>query len=75
MSMEYKAIAKGLGEKGIIKDDLRDELIQMAGYRNRMVHMYHMISDEELYDIITTELGDIKEFVSEIKKYIGSAHD
>ncbi|SHF59745.1 Protein of unknown function DUF86 [Caldanaerobius fijiensis DSM 17918] len=39
----------------------------MAGYRNRMVHMYHMISEEELYDIITTELGDIKEFVSEIK--------
>lgn len=58
-----------------IKDDLRDELIQMAGYRNRMVHMYHMISDEELYDIITTELDDIKEFVSEIKKYIGSVHD
>lgn len=75
MSMEYKAIARGLGEKGIIKDDLRDKLIQMAGYRNRMVHMYHMINDEELYDIITTELDDIKEFVSEIKKYIGSVHD
>jgi uncharacterized protein YutE (UPF0331/DUF86 family) len=70
ISAEYKSIARGLGDLQIIDLSLAEKLVQMAGYRNRMVHMYHIISDEELYEIITTELGDIESFVSGVKKYI-----
>lgn len=72
LSTEYKSIAKGLGEIGIIDKELSEKLIQMAGYRNRLVHLYNLISDEELYNIITSDLKDIEDFVSAINKYISS---
>lgn len=70
MSTEYKAIALGLGEKDIINKHLSQKLSQMAGYRNRLVHLYHMISQEELYDIITENLDDIRQFIKNIEKFI-----
>ncbi|MDI3529385.1 hypothetical protein BFT35_08735 [Thermoanaerobacterium thermosaccharolyticum] len=70
LSTEYKAIAKGLGEKGFVSSETSKNLVEMAGYRNRMVHLYNMVSEEELYSIITSELKDIEKFITEIKKNI-----
>ena len=70
LATEYKSIAKFLGDKGIISEGLSISLIEMAGYRNRLVHLYHLINDEELYDILQNDLSDIKRFISEIKSYI-----
>jgi len=70
LSTEYKSIAKGLGEKGIVNKNLSERLTRMAGYRNRLVHLYNLVSDEELYEIITSDLKDIEDFISAIKKYI-----
>lgn len=61
-----------MGEIGIINKELSEKLAQMAGYRNRLVHLYNLISDEELYNIITSDLKDIEDFVSAIKKYISN---
>lgn len=72
MALEYKGIAQGLGEKGIITYVLKDQLIKMAGYRNRLVHLYHQVSDEELYEIIKNNLNDIKQFKEEILNYISN---
>ena len=68
--IEYKAIAKGLGNIKIISSALAERLISIAGYRNRIVHYYHEITDEELYDIIHRDLGDIWEFTHAIDKFI-----
>jgi len=70
MATEYKAIARGLSEKKIISNDLAKSLAEMAGYRNRLVHLYHMIDNEELYGILHNDLGDIKVFLVEINDYI-----
>ncbi len=70
MAGEYKAIAQGLKEIGIIDEELREKLFQMAGYRNRLVHLYNVVSDEELYTVISTSLKDIEDFVSSIKEYL-----
>ena len=70
LSTEYKSIAKGLIEIGIVDKKLGETLIQMAGYRNRLVHMYNIISDEELYQVIQSNTKDIENFVSKIKKYL-----
>lgn len=56
---EYKEIADGLYEKKILTRKDADLLRQMAGYRNRMVHFYHEISAEELFDICTRHLDEI----------------
>lgn len=65
---EYEEIAEGLLEKKIIKKKERDLLRRMAGYRNRMVHFYHEITPEELYDICRHQLDDISNLLDAILK-------
>jgi len=68
--IEYKVIAKELGEKGVITKELSDVLYIMAGYRNRMVHFYREITPEELYHIIANNLIDFDSFIREIVAFI-----
>lgn len=68
--VEYKEIAKALGENGVVSKRLSEKLILMAGYRNRLIHFYHEVSDTELYVIVRDHLNDVEEFVKEIKDFI-----
>jgi uncharacterized protein YutE (UPF0331/DUF86 family) len=68
--IEYKAIAKELGEKGIVTKLLSDVLYVMAGYRNRMVHFYREVTPEELYQIVVNNLKDFESFSKEIVAFI-----
>lgn len=68
--LEYKEIAKELAQRKIISQDYLEVLIKIAGYRNRMVHFYKEISEEELYYIIKNNLSDIERFVVEISNFI-----
>ena len=70
LAQEYKGIAKGLGELKVVNQDLSKKLVQMAGYRNRLVHLYNLVTDEELYHIIKNDLGDIKDFIKCVSDYI-----
>ena len=70
LTHEYKDIARGLGEIGVISRPLMNKLMEMAGYRNRIVHFYHEITNEELYEILQNDLKDIEQFVKEIGKFI-----
>jgi uncharacterized protein YutE (UPF0331/DUF86 family) len=70
LAAEYKSIARGLTDLGIVDERLGQKLTQMAGYRNRFVHLYNLIGDEELYEIINSDLKDIEAFVSAVKKYL-----
>lgn len=68
--IEYKAIAKQIGERGVISKELSEVLYAMAGYRNRMVHFYREITPEELHDIIVKHLGDFDVFIKEIVSFL-----
>jgi len=70
--IEYKIIAKELGERGVITRELSEVLYVMAGYRNRMVHFYKEVTPEELYYIIVTNLKDFDRFATEIVAFIRS---
>jgi uncharacterized protein YutE (UPF0331/DUF86 family) len=70
LSTEYKGIAKGLGDKGIVPLELAGTLIDMAGYRNRLVHLYHLVQEDELYEILQTDLDDLRAFVREINVFL-----
>lgn len=70
--MEYKAIGRELAKKEIVSPLLSAKLVKMAGYRNRIVHLYHEITSEELYKIIRNNLDDIREFVKAIALFIES---
>ena len=68
--IEYKNIARELGEKGIVNKEYAGVLTKMAGYRNRMVHLYHEVRPEELYEILGRHLEDIESFNSEIVRFL-----
>jgi uncharacterized protein YutE (UPF0331/DUF86 family) len=73
--IEYRAIAKELGEKQVVTLELSDELSKMAGYRNRMVHFYKEVTPEELYDIVVNDLKDFERFAKEIVAFIKAYED
>jgi len=68
--VEYKEIARKLEEYGILSKSCSEKLVLMAGYRNRLVHFYHEVSDEELFRILQENLDDIEQFIKEIKRFI-----
>ena len=70
LAMEYKSIARGLGDKGIVSKEMSDTLVKIAGYRNRMVHLYDMVDEEEIYDIIQANLSDIRSFIREVRDFL-----
>jgi uncharacterized protein YutE (UPF0331/DUF86 family) len=67
---EYKEIAEKLHEKKVLSEKDRSLLRQMAGYRNRMVHFYHQVSRDELYEICTLHLDDISRLVDVLLQWI-----
>jgi uncharacterized protein YutE (UPF0331/DUF86 family) len=56
---EYKMIAEELERKAVLDKASAHRLRVLAGYRNRMVHFYHDITEEELYAICARELDDV----------------
>lgn len=70
--IEYKKIALELGEKGVVNKEYAKTLLKMAGYRNRMVHLYHEVTPQEIYTILKGHLSDIEHFISEIVRFIES---
>ncbi|MGH7573612.1 MAG: HepT-like ribonuclease domain-containing protein [Longimicrobiales bacterium] len=47
-------------------------LVQMAGYRNRMVHFYHRIEPPNCMKICAQELGDIDSVREALRTWIAS---
>ena len=67
---EYAEVAKQLGEVGVLDAAMAGKLIVMARYRNRMVHFYAEIADNELYRILSTQSKDVDDVVAAIKKWL-----
>ena len=67
---EYKEIASVLKDGGVFDDEACLLFQTLAGYRNRMVHFYNEISDEELFEICSCQLTDIPETAAVIRDWI-----
>ncbi len=70
---EYESIARGLGDLGVVDRAMSDTLVMMAGYRNRLVHLYHLVSDRGLLDIVSENLPDLTRFVAQVDDYLTCA--
>lgn len=67
---EYKQIAEELLKSGVLPKKEAESFRTLAGYRNRMVHFYDEISDQEIYGICTRDIGDIEYILEMIVKWI-----
>ncbi len=59
---EYAGCFTALEQAGLIPSDLSSRLQRMARFRNLLVHVYWKIDYGQVYDVITTRLGDLRAF-------------
>jgi uncharacterized protein YutE (UPF0331/DUF86 family) len=64
----YSDCFKMLGNRGIISKELSKKLINMAKFRNLLVHLYWKVNDEKIYEILQYELVDFDEFIEQIAR-------
>lgn len=57
---EYKEIGQKLGQTEIFSPSEVELLKILAGYRNRLVHFYHEIGEEEIFKICRDQLKDLE---------------
>lgn len=72
---EYKEIAQGLHERDVLTEKDANLMRTLAGYRNRLVHFYHEVSAEELYEICSTQLRDVEHLTNTLRKWFTEHSD
>ena len=68
---DYADTFKVMAERGAFDERFTATLTQMARFRNRIVHIYWEVDDDELYRILQSDLGDIREFLKRFGFFIG----
>lgn len=59
-----------LGEQGAFDKDFISDLREMAKFRNRLIHLYWEVDDEQLHDILQMRLDDFKRFLDDIALFL-----
>ena len=65
----YADIFLELHRLGILERDLADQLVKMAKFRNRLVHLYWEVDEDVIYQILQNNLGDLEKFQEKIVNY------
>ncbi len=64
---DYADTFKVLAEQGILQEDFVNNLRNMVKFRNRLVHIYWEIDNEQIYLILKNNLVDLKKLLAKIK--------
>lgn len=59
---DYREIILSLAEQNIIPRDFAEKNKTLANYRNRLVHLYWEVSEEEMHKVLNEHLSDIDKF-------------
>lgn len=66
----YRETIEMLALAGILPKEKLPTFINMVNFRNRAVHMYDKINDEEVYQIIEYNLSDFDDFIKSIIQFL-----
>jgi uncharacterized protein YutE (UPF0331/DUF86 family) len=64
---DYSDTFRVMAENSYISGDFTTTLVNMAKFRNRLVHRYWDVDTKYLHGILTANLGDIDRFLDEIR--------
>lgn len=67
---DYGDTFRVMGEVGALDTDFSEELTNMAKFRNRLVHLYWEVDDQQVYEILQNRLDDFKIFLNAIAKFL-----
>lgn len=59
---DYQDIIVELGRHGVVPVEFAERNKKLAGYRNRIVHLYWEVTPEELYAVSKEHLSDLNAF-------------
>jgi len=71
---DYGDTFRVMNEEGALKQDFADELVNMAKFRNRLVHIYLEVENKQVYGILQDSLDDFKKFIDSLSKFLGWQH-
>ena len=67
---DYADTFKALEEEGAFDAAFTEELVKMAKFRNRLVHLYWQVDDSRIYRILEENLGDLNKFLKMIAEFL-----
>jgi len=67
---DYTQIILSLADYNVLPKEFSQKIKGMAGYRNRIVHLYWKIEPKELLSVIKENLEDFEKFIEYIDKFI-----
>jgi uncharacterized protein YutE (UPF0331/DUF86 family) len=67
---DYGDTFRVMSEESALKPDFSDELVNMAKFRNRLVHLYWEVEDPLVYEILQTRLDDFKKLLDALSDFL-----
>jgi uncharacterized protein YutE (UPF0331/DUF86 family) len=67
---DYGDTFKVMTEEGALDPSFSEQLVKMAKFRNRLVHLYWEVDDSRVYTILEDHLGDLKKFLNAIALFL-----
>jgi len=67
---DYGDCFKLMAELGILENNFSDRLVQMAKFRNLLIHLYWEIDNERVYQILNKNLDDIEQFLNAVGSFL-----
>ncbi len=67
---DYGDCFRLMAELKILEESISNQLIQMAKFRNLLIHLYWEVDNERVYQILTNNLDDIDRFLINIGSFI-----
>ncbi|MDM7938849.1 MAG: DUF86 domain-containing protein [Methanothrix sp.] len=69
----YRETFDLLGRAGMISEELAEDLSDLAGFRNVLVHIYWDLNLDEIYGILQNDLKTMRLFREEVKELVRSS--
>ena len=66
----YADIFKEMNRLGVVDSSFLQRLLQMAKFRNRLVHLYWKIDQDTIYDFLQNNLDDFKLFQQKVVDFL-----
>ncbi len=68
---DYADTFKVMGEAGVFPEEFLRNLIHMARFRNRLVHLYWAVDKNEIHRILRDNLSDFEKFLEYLGRFLG----
>jgi uncharacterized protein YutE (UPF0331/DUF86 family) len=67
---DYADTFRVMSEVGALDPKFSEELTNMAKFRNRLVHLYWEVDEQQLYGLLKSRLGDFKGFLDKLAGFL-----